>query len=56
MMSEQLRMDLYKEYKCIKEEYGEIAAAQYAAACGADFRDLIAAECSAPAEEEFYPF
>lgn len=55
-MSEQLRRDLYNEYKCIKEEYGEIAAAEYAADCGADFRDFIAAECSAPTEEEFFPF
>lgn len=54
-MSEELRRDLYEEYKCIKEEYGEIAAAEYAADCGADFRDFMAAEHSEPISVE-YPF
>ena len=43
-MSEELRRDLYEEYKCIREEYGAYAANDFAEDCGADFTDLISAE------------
>ena len=52
-MSEELRRELYEEYKCIKEEYGFYAAEEYAKDSGADFSDLIASENNVTWE---YPF
>jgi hypothetical protein len=52
-MSEELRKELYEEYKLIKEEYGAYAADEYAENCGADFTDLIEAEKQVVWE---YPF
>lgn len=54
-MSEELRRDLYEEYKYIKEEYGAYDAQAFAEDCGADFTDLIRAEQECQEDIE-YPF
>lgn len=58
-MSEELRRDLYEEYKYIKEEYGAYDAKAFAEDCGADFTDLIKADEMKEAEFRknwVYPF